>query len=88
MTSFTFQGFKGQLISECLFGCHRFSDVCAFILWFDHFLDSGQKFVKNFVGFLENLKKSKRHSEINWPLVESWITYSDEEIDHEENIEN
>ena len=31
----------------------------AFILWFDHFLDSGQIFVKFFVGFLENLKKSK-----------------------------
>ena len=25
----------------------------------------GQKFVKFFVGVLENLKKSKRHSEIN-----------------------
>ena len=43
----------------------------AFILWFDHFLDSGQKFVKFFVGFLENLKKSKRHPEINWPLKDA-----------------
>ena len=45
----------------------------AFILWFDHFLDSGQKFVKCFVSFLENQKKSKRHSEINWPLVDTTI---------------
>ena len=28
----------------------------------------GQKLVKFFVGFLENLKTSKRHSEIIWPL--------------------
>jgi hypothetical protein len=28
----------------------------------------GQKFVKFFVGYLENLRLSKRHSEINWPL--------------------
>ena len=39
--------------------------------WFDHFLYSGQKSVK-FIGvFLENLRLSKRHSEINWPL-EMW----------------
>ena len=29
----------------------------------------GQKFVKFFVGILENLRLSERHSEINWPLV-------------------
>ena len=40
----------------------------AVILWFDHFLDSGQKFVKFFVGFFGKFKTSKRHSEINWPL--------------------
>ena len=40
----------------------------AFILWSDHFLDSGQKFVKFFVGFLENLKKSKRRSDINFKI--------------------
>ena len=28
----------------------------------------GQKFVKFFDGFLENLRLSKRHSEIHWPL--------------------
>ena len=28
----------------------------------------GQKFVKFFVGFLENLRLSKTHSENNWPL--------------------
>ena len=36
----------------------------AFIIWFGHFLDSGQKFVKFFVGILENLQIKKRHSEI------------------------
>ena len=41
----------------------------AFIIWFDHFLHSGAEICQFFVGFLENLKKSKRHSEINWPLV-------------------
>ena len=40
----------------------------AFILWFDHFLDSGAKICQIFRWFFENLKKSKRHSEINWPL--------------------
>ena len=40
----------------------------AVILWFDHFLDSGAEFVKFFVVFFENLKNSKRRSEINWPL--------------------
>ena len=34
--------------------------VITFILWFYHSLDSGQKFVKFFVGFLENLKKIKK----------------------------
>ena len=33
------------------------------------FYTLGQKFVKFFVGFLENLRLSKRHSEINWPLA-------------------
>ena len=40
----------------------------SLLCWFDHFLDPGQKFVKFFVGFLENLKTSRRHSEIIWPL--------------------
>ena len=31
----------------------------AFILWYDHFLDSGQKFVKFFVVFLENSRHQK-----------------------------
>jgi hypothetical protein len=43
----------------------------------------GQKFVKFSVGFLENFRLSKRHSEINWPLVEvptlfsmlGWVWY-------------
>ena len=29
----------------------------------------GQKSIKNFVGFLGDLKTPKVHSEINWPLV-------------------
>ena len=41
------------------------------ILWFvdlTTFYILGEIFVKFFVGFLENLRLSKRHSEINWPL--------------------
>ena len=38
---------------------HVFYDLTTFKIL-------GQKFVKFFVGFLENLKKSKSHSEINW----------------------
>ena len=39
-----------------------FFDLTTFyILW--------QKFVKFFVVFLEHLRLSKRHSEINWPLL-------------------
>ena len=41
----------------------------TFILWFDHFLDSGAEIFQIFHCFLRNLKKSKRHSEINWPLA-------------------
>ena len=33
-----------------------------------HFFDSRADICQIFVGFLENLKKSKIHSEINWPL--------------------
>ena len=41
----------------------------AFILRFDHFLDSGAEICQIFhCFFLENFKKSKRHPEINWPL--------------------
>ena len=40
----------------------------AVILWFDHLLDSGAEICQIFVGFLENLKTSKIHSEIIWPL--------------------
>ena len=40
--------------------------VCssAFILLFDHFLDSGAEICQFFCCFLENLQTSKRHSEI------------------------
>ena len=40
----------------------------VFIYDLTTFLILGQKFVKKIVGFLENSKKSKRHSEINRPL--------------------
>ena len=37
--------------------------------WLITFYILGQKFVKFFVVFLENLRLSKRQSEINWPLA-------------------
>ena len=43
-----------NIIRRCLY----FVDMITFYIL-------GQKFVKFFVVFLENLKKSKRHSEIN-----------------------
>ena len=46
--------YNHNIIRKCLY----FVDLTA------HFLVSGQKFVKIFVCFLENLKTSKRHSEI------------------------
>ena len=42
----------------------------AFILWFDHFLDSGAEICQIFCWFFGKFKTSKRHSEINWPLVQ------------------
>ena len=32
----------------------------AFILWFDHFLDSGAEICQIFFGFLEYLKKNQK----------------------------
>ena len=40
----------------------------AVIFWFDHFLDSGAEIFQMFHCFSGKFKKSKRHSEINWPL--------------------
>ena len=40
----------------------------AFILWFGHFLDSGAEIYQIFRWFFGKFKKSKRHSEIIWPL--------------------
>ena len=43
-----------------------------FILcWFDHFLDSWAEICQIFRWFFGKFKKSKRHSEINWPLRKS-----------------
>ena len=42
----------------------------AFILWFDHFIDSGAEICQIFRYFFGKFKKkSERHSEINWPLA-------------------
>ena len=40
----------------------------ALILWFDHFLDFWAEICQIFRWFFGKFKKSKRHSEINWPL--------------------
>ena len=50
-----------QIILNIIRRCLYFVDLTTFYIL-------GQKFVKFFVGFLENLRLSKRHSEINWPL--------------------
>ena len=48
----------------------------AFILWFDHFLDSEAEICQIFLRFfLENLKESKRQSEINWSLEDLGGTF-------------
>ena len=51
----------------------------AFILWFDHFLDSGAEICQIFrwfFGKLKKKKKSRRHSEIIWPL-KGWRDFKD-----------
>ena len=50
-----------QIILNIIRRCLYFVDLTTFYIL-------GQKFVKFFVGFLENLRLSKRRSEINWPL--------------------
>ena len=46
--------------------------VGAFISWFDCFSESGSEICQILVGFWENFKTSKRHSEIIWPLEQQW----------------
>ena len=53
-----------QIILNIIRRCLYFVDLTTFYIL-------GQKFVKFFVGFLENLRLSKRHSETNWPLARS-----------------
>ena len=64
---------KGQLISEesFLVFCYWFNIIKGFIFWGDltTFKSLGQKFVKDFVGFLKYLNAGNNHSEINWPLA-------------------
>ena len=50
-----------QIILNIIRRCLYFVDLTTFYIL-------GQKFVKVFIGFLENLRLSKRHSEINWHL--------------------
>ena len=54
---------KGQIISECPLEILDFPKIARKIWQI-----LGQKSVKFFGGFLENLKFQKGHSEINWPL--------------------
>jgi hypothetical protein len=59
---------KGQLISEWNF---VFKSPKKTNLILDRFcpMTLGQKFVRNLVGFLGDLKTPKFHSEIIWPLI-------------------
>ena len=43
----------------------------TFLLWFGHFLDPGAEICQIFRCFFGKFKKSKRHSEIIWPLKKS-----------------
>ena len=66
---------KGQLISECLLSVLDFPKNQR-KFWQISALESkkwSNQQSKFFVGFLENFKKSKRHSEINWPLVHEFL---------------
>ena len=58
--------FKGQLISKCIFGAFKFFQKTN-----ENKSTWGIIVVKSnfFVRFLEELKTTKRHFEINWPLV-------------------
>ena len=40
----------------------------SLLCWFDHILDSWAEICQNLRWFFGKFKKSKRHSEINWPL--------------------
>ena len=68
---------KGQLISESVLGVIDFPKKQRKI-WQISALESkkwSNQQSKFFVGFLENFKKSKRHSEINWPLAGAVATF-------------
>ena len=54
-----------------LYGLFMYSKT--FLLWFDHFLDPWAEICQIFRWFFGKFKKSKRHSEIIWPL-EGYIT--------------
>ena len=56
--------------------CKKVPSLC----WFDHFLVSRAEICQNFVVFLENLKTSKRHSEIIWPLVTGLFLVSSSKV--------
>ena len=71
---FTFT--KGQLISKCLFGA--FNSPKNEQKQFDLRYHSSK--VEFFVRFLGELKITKRHFEINWPLVRSIFVHFLEEL--------
>ena len=56
---------------------HRIIRKCLYLVDLTTFKFLGQKFVKFFVVFLENLKTSKRHSETIWPLEKKtdWFSH-------------
>ena len=47
----------------------------TFLLWFDHFLDPWAEICQIFRWFFGKFKKSKRHSEIIWPLARKGFAF-------------
>ena len=52
----------------------------TFILWFDHFLDPWEEICQIFCLFFGKFKKSKRHSEIIWPLDKAVFCIDSEKV--------
>jgi hypothetical protein len=62
---------KSQLISKCLFGIFNSPKKRTKKFDFTKYYGTSTRIV--FVHFLGELKTSKIHFEINWPLVWTWI---------------
>ena len=58
---------KGQLISKCFLWYLQFSQKTNEKIWLYYLIGTSCQIV--FVCFLGELKTTKRHFEINWPLV-------------------